>query len=150
MLEIGKMPSYIETEFELPESVPKHKDLEFEVLKAKFVSHNTKVERFGECVTRLFGDIQMHMSEASIAQIQSHIKEYADVMAARCPLSLWKLVIQSHTFAGREASFVEKEKAKTKLQQTRQASSSLSEHNSQFDRQLQIIRSMASTVRFLN
>ena len=63
-------------------------------------------------------------------------------MKERCPLSLWKLLIQSHTFAGREASFVVKEKAKTKLQQTRQAPLSLSEHHSRFDRQLQICKDM--------
>ena len=80
MLEIGKMPDYITTEFTLPESAPKHKDLEFEVLKARYISHNSKVERFQESIVRLFGDIQMHMSEASIAQIQSHIAEYAEVM----------------------------------------------------------------------
>ena len=63
-------------------------------------------------------------------------------MAARCPLSLWQLVIQSHTFTGREAPFVEKKKAKTTLQQTLQESLSLSEHHSQFDRQLQICKDM--------
>ena len=141
-LEIGDKPSYITNEFQLPESSPKHKDLEFEVLKAKFISHNTRVERFNESVTRLFGDIQLHLSEASIAQIQSHTDDYTDVMASRCPLLLWRLVIKSHTFAGKEASFVEKEKAKTKLQQTKQGSLSLTEHHSRFDRQLQICKDM--------
>ena len=59
MLEIGEMPDYITTEFILPESAPKHKDLEFEVLKARYISYNTKVERFREGITRLFGDIQI-------------------------------------------------------------------------------------------
>lgn len=63
MLEIGEMPDYITTEFTLPESAPKHKDMKFEVLKARYISHNTKVERFRESITRLFGDIQMHMSD---------------------------------------------------------------------------------------
>ena len=63
-------------------------------------------------------------------------------MAEQCPLRLWNLVVKSHTFAGREASFVEKEKAKTKLQQLRQSSLSLSEHHSRFDRQLQICKDM--------
>ena len=121
MLEIGDRPSYT-NEFQLPESSPKHKDLEFEVLKAKFISHNTRVKRFNESITRLFGDIQLHLSEASIAQIQSHTDDYTDVMASRCPLLLWRLVIKSHTFAGKEASFVEKENAKTKSQQTRTSS----------------------------
>ena len=69
----------------------------------------------------------------TLVQIQSHIEEYAEVMSKRCPLLLWKLVIKSHTFAGQEASFVEKEKAKTKLQQIRQASLSLSEHHTRFE-----------------
>ena len=135
MLEIGSKPSYLTTDFVLPESTPKHKDLVFEIVKSDFLAHRALVAKYNSDIVRLFGDIQMHMSEPSIAQIQSHFDDYAEVTTARCPLLLWKLVIKSHTFAGREASFVEKEKAKSTLQKLRQSSLTLSEHNSRFDDQ---------------
>ena len=121
------------------ESTPKHKDLEFEIIKSDFLAHRALVARHYSDIVRLFGDIQMRMFELSNAQIQSHFDDYAEVTTARCPLLL---VIKSHTFAGREASFVEKEKAKSTLQKLRQSSLTLSEHNSRFDAQLKICKDM--------
>ena len=142
MLEIESKPSYVTTDFVLPESTLKHKDLEFEIVKSDFLAQRALVARHNSDIVRLFGDIRMRMFELSIAQIQSHFDEYAEVTTARCPLLLWKLVIKSHTFAGREASFVEKEKAKSTLQKLRQSSLTLSEHNSRFDAQLKICKDM--------
>ena len=114
MLEKGKLPSYITSKFALPESSPKHKDLEFEVVKLRLIAHNHKMEKFQENITRLFADIKMYMSDASVAQIKSHVDEYAEAMTKECPLVLWMLVIKSHTYAEREASFAEKQKARSK------------------------------------
>ena len=135
-------PSYVTTDFVLPESTPKHKDLEFEIVKSDFLTQRALVATYNSDIVRLFGDMQMHMFEPSIAQIQSLFDDYAEVTTARCPLLLWKLVIKSHTFAGREASFVEKEKVKSTLQKLRQSSLTLSEHNSRFDAQLKICKDM--------
>ena len=142
MLDTGSMPEYIENEFPMPEAFPKHKDMEFEIIKTKYLAHTKKVERFEESTTRLYGDIILHMSEASITQMESHIDEYAEVIGSRCPLTLWKLVIKSHTFAGKEASFLEKEKAKSRLQALKQGSQSLAEHHARFDQKLQICEDM--------
>ena len=142
MLEIGSKPGFVTNDFVLPESTLKHKDLEFEIAKSDFFAHRALVARHNSDIVRLFGDIQMRMFELSIAQIQSHFDDYAEVTTARCQLLLWKLVIKSHTFAGREASFVEKEKAKSTLQKLRQSSLTLSEHNSRFDAQLKICKDM--------
>ena len=78
----------------------------------------------------------MHLSKASIAQIQSHTEDVAAIVESRCSLLLWKLITMLHTFAGEEASFVEKEKAKAKREQTKQGSLSLTEYHSRFDRLL--------------
>ena len=53
MLDTGSMPEYIENEFPMPEAFPKHKDMEFEIIKTKYLAHTKKVERFEESTTRV-------------------------------------------------------------------------------------------------
>ena len=101
-----------------------------------------KVERFNEFIIRLYGDNFLLMSEASITQKKSYIDKHTAVTKSRCPLMLWKLVIKSHTFAGIVASFLEKEKAKSKLQALKQGSQSSAEHHARFDQKLQICKDM--------
>ena len=88
MLDTGNKPDYIENDFPMPDAFPKHKDLEFEIIKTRYLSHIKKVERFNESIIRLYGDIFLHMSEASITQMERHIDEHTAVTRSRCPLML--------------------------------------------------------------
>ena len=87
---IGDMPSYMKMEFILPDLLPKHKDLEFEVQRRCPIS-----------TTQRWRNMERASSDYLVSPIaQSHIEEYAEVTSKRCPLLGWKdIIVRIHSLA---------------------------------------------------